>query len=118
MSTVIMEVVERQIAKRLEELLSNKDNSSINNINPQDVEWGGKGGKNIMSKNWHFFSTEELAVIALVETHSGLKQSELCAKAEQANPPINETTTRFILANLVKRNVLSSSPQKGYTLIK
>jgi hypothetical protein len=70
---------------------------------------------------WFDFSDEELRIVNEIEKKPGMKQSEIIAFMSVAGSGPEDVsceagTTKFLLANLVKRRVLVSSPSNGYRI--
>lgn len=70
---------------------------------------------------WFDFSDEELRIVNEIEKKPGMKQSEIIAMMSVSGSGPNDAsceagTCKVLLANLVKRKVLISSPNNGYRL--
>lgn len=118
MSQVLKEAIQAAAKEVVQEFLCLKDENEFSRsvLSPDKFTH-----RRSSQMKWFDFSDEELRIVNEIEKKPGMKQSEIVAFMSVAGSGPEDVsceaaTTKFLLANLVKRNVLISSPTRGYRL--
>lgn len=119
MNKAIEKALQQAAEKLIMEFINGGNQEKINcEVNTTN---NGYTQKRTSKIHWCDFSDEELRIVNEIEKKPGMKQIELISLMSINGSNSNEVTceagtVKFLLANLVKRKVLISSPTNGYRL--